>query len=392
MPVELTTTAVELQRETVQGKPESAGCPSTRAACRNPQPQVEGECYALRTQGASKSSGETWSRNSRNFSTSSSCSAGTARPASSSTSSAHTIRVPVRSASAIESEGRALTSAPAVEDQLGEEDAVLHVGDPHLVEPLAGGLEHVLHQVVGQRPRRDDALLGEGDRGGLDRPDPDRQVALPRHLAQQHDRLVGGHLDPDSDDVDFAHAPTLLRCPDRRPGAGQPRSSPAFTSVACRRTDSAAISRRGSSARPRAAASRPRGERRDDLLDQADLAVGGGLEGAQVARLEAEVGELARGLRDHEGVAVVVAGAGARRDQAVLLELGEQLLGDVGDLEQLAAREPQVARAPERLRARQPVGASARPWARWARPPRSPAARARGRWRRGARRSPCSGR
>src|SRR5689334_5541238 len=46
------------------------------------------------------------------------------------------------------------------------------------------------------------------------------------------------------------------------------------------------------------------GERGDDLLDEPDLAVGGGLEGAQVTRLEAEVGELARGLGDDQRVAV----------------------------------------------------------------------------------------
>ena len=66
-------------------------------------------------------------------------------------------------------------------------------------------------------------------------------------------------------------------------------------------------------------------EGRDDLLDQADLAVGGGLERAQVPRLEAEVGELARGRGDHQRVGVVVAGAVRAADQAVLLELVEQL-------------------------------------------------------------------
>ena len=59
----------------------------------------------------------------------------------------------------------------------------------------------------------------------------------------------------------------------------------------------------------------------DDLLDQADLTVGGGLERAQVAGLEAELGELARGLGDDQRIGVVVAGAGPRRDQAELLEL-----------------------------------------------------------------------
>ena len=46
-----------------------------------------------------------------------------------------------------------------------------------------------------------DALLLEGDRGGLDGADPDRQVADAVLLAQQHDRLVGRQLDPHPDDV-----------------------------------------------------------------------------------------------------------------------------------------------------------------------------------------------
>src|SRR4051794_27369294 len=42
--------------------------------------------------------------------------------------------------------------------------------------------------------------------------------------------------------------------------------------------------------------------RGDDLLDQADLTVGGGLERAQVPRLEPEVGQLPRGLGDDQRV------------------------------------------------------------------------------------------
>jgi hypothetical protein len=125
--------------------------------------------------------------------------------------------------------------------------------------------------------------------------------------------------------------------------------------VACSRTDSAAISLTASSAAGFAAVSRPLLCGRDDLLDQADLAVGGRLEGAQVARLEAEVGQLARGPRDDQRVGVVVP-VPPGGDQGVLLELVEQLLGDLGDLEQLLAREPHVVAARERRGAGQPVG------------------------------------
>src|SRR3954465_10453767 len=63
---------------------------------------------------ASKSSGEIWSRNSRNRSTSSSCSSGIGIPASPSPSSAPKIGDPVRSARAMASDGRALTSTSPV--------------------------------------------------------------------------------------------------------------------------------------------------------------------------------------------------------------------------------------------------------------------------------------
>ena len=65
---------------------------------------------------------------------------------------------------------------------------------------------HVLEQVVGQRPGGLDALLLERDRGGLDRADPDRQIAVAVGLAQQEDRLVRGQFDPDAHDAHLAHA------------------------------------------------------------------------------------------------------------------------------------------------------------------------------------------
>ena len=326
------------------------------AACRNPQPQVEGEsCGSAHWR--SKSSGETWSRNSRNFSTSSSCSSGTASPASSRTSSAPTIRLPVRSARAIESEGRALDLDAGAEDQLGVEDAVLHVGDPHLGRARC-------------RSRRARPSSGRGSAAAAGRRPAGRRRSRwprrrrsrsagsgPRHLPQQHDRLVGGHLDPDSDDVDFAHAVTLLRATGPAVArTAQRRRRPALTRVACSRTESAAISLTASSARPWAAASRPRCERRDDLLDQADLAVGGGLEGAQVARLEAEVGQLARRSGRRPARRCRSGRCRARRDQAVLLELVEQLLGDLGDLEQLARESRRSLARRNDSGAGQPVG------------------------------------
>src|SRR5205823_3202743 len=83
--------------------------PTRPAGQRSPAARRSGApCHVARP----KSSGVMVSRNSRNFSTSSSCSSGIATPASSRISSLAKIDAPVRSASAIESDGRALTSFP----------------------------------------------------------------------------------------------------------------------------------------------------------------------------------------------------------------------------------------------------------------------------------------
>src|SRR6478735_5361103 len=94
--------------------------------------------------------------------------------------------------------------------------------------------------------------------------------------------------------------------------------------------------------------------RRDHLLHEPYLAVRRGLERPQVPGLEAEAGQLERGGGDHQRVGVEVTGP-AGLDQAVGLELAEQRLVDLRGLQQLLAREPQLARAGERLRTRHPV-------------------------------------
>ena len=79
--------------------------------------------------------------------------------------------------------------------------------------------------------------------------DPDRQVALARDFSKQHDGLIGGHLDSNADHVNFSHQFSL-------PAATQRLPRPTLTRVACRRTESAAISETASSARASAEASR----------------------------------------------------------------------------------------------------------------------------------------
>ena len=147
-------------------------------------------------------------------------------PASSSTSSAQTERDPVRRAGA--------DPHAVVEHERGEEDSLVEGCDPHLDKPVLETLEDIAEQVVRQGTCGYDALLCEGDRGGLGGPDPDGQETLALGLAQEHDRLIGGHLDPDPHDVHLAHAtslgllrPTATRC--REGHRRSSRASPALT-------------------------------------------------------------------------------------------------------------------------------------------------------------------
>src|ERR1700757_173396 len=61
------------------------------------------------------------------------------------------------------------------------------------------------NQIMGERTRRLDSLLLEGDRGGCGLADPDRQVAIAVGLAQQEHRLVLRLLDANADDANFTH-------------------------------------------------------------------------------------------------------------------------------------------------------------------------------------------
>lgn len=77
----LPRTAAHLRRAPGRA-PENRPAPQPAAhAWQRPGPRTYGDYWLL----VPKSSGEIWSRNSRNFSTSSSCSSGIAMPASSST-------------------------------------------------------------------------------------------------------------------------------------------------------------------------------------------------------------------------------------------------------------------------------------------------------------------
>src|SRR3954452_1915066 len=158
----------------------------------------------------------------------------------------------------------------AGEYQDGEVDAVLECGDPDLRELVADRLEQVAHQVVGQWPRWDQPVLRVGNRRGLTGTDPDRQIPVTLDLPQQHDRVVGGHFHADTNDVELLHDASL------RPG-GQPRLDECRMQPN-RECGELTIHFLRPAGRVSSAGS---AQRRDDLLDQADLPVSGRLDGSQ---------------------------------------------------------------------------------------------------------------
>lgn len=93
-----------------------------------------------------------------------------------------------------------------LEDEERVEHALLEGRDPHLGEWGANRGEHVAKQVVCEGPGRNNPLLRVCDCGGLDGADPDRQIPLSTRLAQEHDRIIGGHLHADTDNVKGLHA------------------------------------------------------------------------------------------------------------------------------------------------------------------------------------------
>src|SRR6202046_4688937 len=88
------------------------------------------------------------------------------------------------------------------------------------------------NQVMGQRTRRLDSLLLEGDRGGFGLADPDRQVAVAVSLAQQQHRLVLRLLDANAGDANLTH----LWRPFARAAISDQTCSDAVVQTPCRRT------------------------------------------------------------------------------------------------------------------------------------------------------------
>src|SRR4051812_44863837 len=86
-------------------------------------------------------------------------------------------------------------------------------------------------------------------------------------------------------------------------------------------------------------------QRRHHLLDQSDLAIGGGAERPQVAWLQPEPAHLGHGLGDDQSIAVEET-AGPRRHETVLLEQADLLGVDPRRVDQLVAGKAKLGRLP----------------------------------------------
>ena len=165
----------------------------------------------------SKSSGRTESRNWRNCptsssgvsSSSSSASSASRIPSDSISSSDTNSGASVRTAMATASDGRLETTVCVLaleQMQLGVVGRRAQLGDDDALHRDAERAEHVLHQVVRERPGHDDALERVGDGRRLRAPDEDRQRApLALGLLQQQDRGVRLQVHPDRSEQHTDH-------------------------------------------------------------------------------------------------------------------------------------------------------------------------------------------
>ena len=223
------------------------------------------------------------------------------------------------------------------EHELGDVDAVPHLGDVHGLELGAEGADDLAEQVVRHRAGRPDTLLLERDRRGLDGTDPDRQVPLALRLLEQQDRLVPGQLHPDTDDSKLLHggAPQLLA---RWEGAGDGDASHGTPDSGAQEVPESCLQQRRvqlsgqrrelpqllRGARPGLLGAGPQ-DRRHELLDQAGLALDAALVHPQMPRLDAVPGQPRRGPRDGQ-VRGRVPAVGVGGEQSELHAVG-QLLG-----------------------------------------------------------------
>src|SRR5512144_2424902 len=98
----------------------------------------------------------------------------------------------------------------AVDVQLGVVGVVLHPGDDHLAQVGAQTDDHLLEQVVGERPGELHPRQLHRDRARLGRPDPDRQHPLAVLLLQNDDRSIARLVEPEVGDANFDHEPAQV--------------------------------------------------------------------------------------------------------------------------------------------------------------------------------------
>ena len=88
--------------------------------------------------------------------------------------------------------------AVVLEQQPGVERLLGQGRDDHPIDARPEPFERRREQVVGERPVGGEALELHRDRARLPRPDPDREVAIPLGLLEDHDVAARQHVDPDA--------------------------------------------------------------------------------------------------------------------------------------------------------------------------------------------------
>ena len=138
-------------------------------------------------------------------------------PASASTCSAPKIGVPVRNADGDRVRGPGAYLDTAVEHELGVEDTVAQLGDPHLPQAATEGTDQVTDQVVRERPGRHYPCWAKAMAVVSTAPIQIGSSALA--LLRSIDQASEGILDPDTDDVELlftfanVHRDSADQCP-----------------------------------------------------------------------------------------------------------------------------------------------------------------------------------
>jgi hypothetical protein len=113
-----------------------------------------------------------------------------------------------------------LRVAVLAHDEFGEERRVLDVVNDDLFERGMQCLEHRAHEIVRERTRYGGSFERQGDRGGFERTDQDRQEPFAFEVFEDDDGVVGQQVDAELVDLHLAHASKsyasrTIPCPER---------------------------------------------------------------------------------------------------------------------------------------------------------------------------------